>query len=654
MVRQTQNSAVGALLVLLSGVNLVNAADGPWSEDGRQRPQASHSRSASSRITVPAKRSPLADEAPPRNYYQELFEGDEAAKPAEETPAPSKRIPVRSNLLDQPRKVANQTKIERPAAKEAPAADEAWPSVETSTERDAKFDERRDDAAAEKIQQVRVETRAKAPRVPLPPSRHRVTPITTSVSHTLEPAAATPTVTNGPLASGISLEWVKKSEFNVGQECAVELVVKNTGSSVVEQVAVDAYFQSPVRLTSAKPQPAESRDHLTWSYDTLPPGAEQRIAMKLVPGRRGDLGLKAQVRLTGSAAATFRVEEPQLKVALKGPTEVMLGDSASQLVLVSNPGTGPAQDVRIAAKVSSGLEHARGEQEVIEMEIGTIMPGESRTVRLPLMGVKGGEQSVSITANSSADVSNEASATIRVISPSLTIAADGPALRYKGRNAKFTAKVINDGSVANNNVRVVQMVGEGFEFVSADHGGKYDPAQRTVSWFLGRLEPDQAIDITCELTAVELGDFTQKILVSSDGGARAETSIGTQIDGVASLTMEIVDLDDPVEVGVETAYEIRVRNNGTKVATNVKVHCELPSGVQLLMAKGPTDAMAEGRSLAFKPLGQLAPGQESIFRVQVKGLQDGNHRVKARVTSDSLTDPLVQEQPTKFYSDARR
>jgi hypothetical protein len=652
MIRKTQKLAVGAFLALLSGGIWSLAADKPWSESENDRPKATRSRSAAGRITVPVKRTPLHEGSAPRNYYQELFANGESTDEPDQKPAASKRfVPVRTNLLEKPRKVASDAAPRKPAEEVQNTSDD-WSTIETSAVRSAEFDERRDDKFENKIEHVRVETRPKS-RIPLPPSRHRSSPITTSVSHALEPAAP-PVASNGPLASGVSLEWVKKSEFNVGQECVVELVVKNTGASTVEQVAVDAIFQAPVRLTSAQPQPNEGRDRLSWNIDALPAGAEQRIVLKLIPGRRGDLGLKAQVRLTGTAAATFRVEEPQLKVALKGPTEVMLGDSASQMVLVSNPGTGAAQDVCISAKVTSGLEHARGERETIEMEIGTIMPGESRTIRLPLTGVQGGEHSVSITANTSSDVSHVASATIHVISPSLAIDADGPALRYKGRNAKFTAKVANDGSVANNNVRVLQAVGEGFEFVSADHGGKYDPAQRTISWFLGRLEPDQVIEVGCELTAIEIGDFTQKISVASDAGARAETTLDTTVDGVASLTMELVDLDDPVEVGVETAYEIRIKNGGSKAATNVKVSCDLPSNVKLLSAKGPTDALAEGRTLTFKPLPQLAPGQDSVFRVHVQGVQDGNQRVKARVTSDTLSDPLVQEEPTKFYSDARR
>jgi hypothetical protein len=80
----------------------------------------------------------------------------------------------------------------------------------------------------------------------------------------------------------------------------------------------------------------------------------------------------------------------------------------------------------------------------------------------------------------------------------------------------------------------------------------------------------------------------------------------------------------------------------------------LPHGVQLINAKGATEPVAEKHLLKFKPLSQLAPGQESVFKVHVKGLSEGNQRIKARLSSDSLPEPLVQEEQTKFYSDTRR
>lgn len=642
MNRMMRTLAAGSLVSLTSLLGW--AADRDWADSETPAPKSKRivvkdARPSSVKPRAGVRAKSAAQETMPPNYYQELFNsGRKPSEPSEPAEDSSARL-MSNRTAKKPISVASPSTEQEPFE-----SDDDWPQSAASGVKTARFGQ--DDGAKKPIKQVRVDVRPKSARIPVPPAKSRGSAPAPS-------ASAPPAPLAGPQVSSLSLEWVKKSELNVGQECHVELVVKNTGTSPVEQVAVDALIQAPVRLTSASPQPVENRDRLTWNFASLPPDSEQRIALSLIPVRRGDLGLVAQVRVTGSAAAAFHVEEPLLQVALKGPTEITLGDSASQMVVVSNPGTGAAHDVKIVARASKGLQHARG-GETVEMDIGTISPGESRTVRLPLTGLKGGEQTLSVTASAGAELTASASATMNVISPSLSVAADGPALRYKGRNARYTIHVANDGSVANNNIRVVQSLGEGFRFVSADHGGKFDPTSKTVSWFIGRLEPGQSADVSSELNAVSLGDFTHHVLATSDAGARGEATVQTQVDGTPSLTMEVADVDDPVEVGVETAYEIRVRNEGSKAASNVVVSCELPAGVQLISAKGATDARIDRRTLTFRPLSQLAPGQDSVFRIQVKGIEEGQHRIQARVSSDSLEEPLLKEEQTKFYSDVRR
>lgn len=460
------------------------------------------------------------------------------------------------------------------------------------------------------------------------------------------------TVETGPQTPQVTVEWVKKSDINVGQECTVQLVVKNSGAIPASQVEVDALFPPTIRLTAVEPKPASATHRLTWSFPLLAPGAEKVIEIKMIPGRRGDLGTTAQVRFTGTAAAVFRVEEPMLKVALKGPAEVMIGDPVSQLVMVSNPGTGVAQDVKILAQLDEGLEYPRSEK--LEMAVGSLAPGETRTVRLPLTAVKGGKFSVKVSASSAGDLAAEAESVVNVIAPSLTVAVDGPGLRYKGRSAKYSLTVKNDGTVPNNNVRVTQSVASGFRFISADRGGKYDAAQKNIQWFVGRLEPGQTAEVSCELMAADLGAFTQSVNVTSDAGVQVAARMETEIDGASALTMEIVELDDPVEVGTETAYEIRVKNDGSKAAANVALACELPPAVELITAKGATEGAVEGRLLVFKALGELNAGTQAIYRIHVKASAEGNHKLRARLTSNSIQEPLIREEQTKFYSDANR
>ena len=97
-----------------------------------------------------------------------------------------------------------------------------------------------------------------------------------------------------------------------------------------------------------------------------------------------------------------------------------------------------------------------------------------------------------------------------------------------------------------------------------------------------------------------------------------------------------------------------MKNEGSKAASAIAVVCEIPEHVQLVSARGPTQAVANQRSVVFKGLPELAPGQQAIFRVQVKGQAEGTHRLRVRVTSGSLDEPLLMEEATKFYLDTAR
>ncbi len=402
-------------------------------------------------------------------------------------------------------------------------------------------------------------------------------------------------------------------------------------------------------MTKTVPQPSESGDRLAWSFPVLEAGKEEIIRVSLIPTVRGELATTAHVRFTGSSANVFQVDEPMLAVTVKGPKEVLVGDPASHIITVSNPGTGTVGNVFVEVIVPSGLEHPRGER--LSMEVGALGPAESRTVRLGLSAVAGGTHQVQVVAKADSNLKQVASSDVTVVAPSIKLALDGPSLRYVGRSAVYVLTIQNDGAAPSNNVRLIHKAPEGFQFVRADKGGKYDESAQTVSWFVGRLEPGQSVPVKVELLPTKLGAFTHRAGVVSEQGGRSEAVCETTVDGSAALQMEIVELADPVEVGAETVYEVRLKNNGSKAAQNVGISCELSPGVQLVSAKGPSEHLVENGLVVFKSLAALSEGQSVAYHVHVKGTIEGNHRFRVRLASNSITEPLISEELTKFYGE---
>ena len=511
-----------------------------------------------------------------------------------------------------------------------------------------------------KIQQIGVErTETTPPPLPAQPVLPQVEPVLTPQSQVGPMTTKAPTkvyqashFSFDQAASAnpsIELKWKKRTEFIVGQECEFDLIVSNTGSGDAMDVVIDAYFPAAVRLTKAAPKPLASNDRLSWTFDKIAESEQHVIRLAMVPSQRGDLNTRATARFTSVASNQFTVQEPMLKLAVTGPDEVIIGEPASQVVQVSNPGTGIAKKVEIEVRVPQGLEHPRGER--LLMEIGSLNPGEKRNVRLSLSARAGGKHDVQIMARAENGLRQLSTAKVNVIAPSLTLDVAGPSLRYIGRSATYAVTVTNTGSAATNNVRVVHEIPAGFEYHKADKGGKWEEASRTINWFVGRLDAGESMKLQLHLTAKQLGDHAHKVRATSEHGAKTDAGIKTRIDGTASLILEIVDLDDPVEIGKETAYEIRVKNEGSKADTNVGIACELPRGAQLVSVKGASQYREADGGVFFKPLPNLAPGKVAVFQVILKGNVAGNHRFKARLTSDSITDPLIFQELTKFYED---
>ncbi|QDT37481.1 COG1361 S-layer family protein [Stratiformator vulcanicus] len=493
---------------------------------------------------------------------------------------------------------------------------------------------------SESMQPQDVRTPAFGTNLPTPqPSTTLRTTNTTALS---DAASAT-----GTQEASVSVKWVRRSEINVGQVCEIELVVKNDGPSTATGCEVDAFFPATVRLSETKPAAADAGDHVTWTIGELAGGEQKSFLISLVPSVRGSLDVAAYVRTTNVAGERFSVQEPMLAMTLKGPERVVVGDPATHTIVVSNPGTGTAKNVTVEATLPEGLEHAKGQK--LAMNIGSLAPNETRVIRLALAATKGGPQPIEVLATAGETLSRTASNDVFVVAPSLRLEMDGPGLRYVGRTAKYTLRVTNDGSAPNNNVRVSHKVPSGFEFTKTDMSGRYDELNRMVTWFVGRLDAGETKELSLELTASEAGVFEHLAGAISEHGARAETSVQTEVDGIASLVLEVVDLDDPVEVGRETAYEIRVKNVGTKEAANVDISCKLPEGVMLLDARGPSAHKATGQVIFFRPLDNLGAGKTAVFQIHVKGSIEGDQRFRVRLASDSITEPLIFEELTKYY-----
>ena len=153
------------------------------------------------------------------------------------------------------------------------------------------------------------------------------------------------------------------------------------------------------------------------------------------------------------------------------------------------------------------------------------------------------------------------------------------------------------------------------------------------------------------LLPIEEGQAVVKLEAKADLGAMAKSERSVQIGSLAELTFSINDSADPIEVGGETTYEIKVTNTGSRADSNVEVALQLPAGIELI-SSSDTQAKTDGNGLiAFGRRNQFPANSEMVFRVVARGVQQGTHIVKAMVRSDQSQVPVNKEESTTVYFD---
>jgi uncharacterized repeat protein (TIGR01451 family) len=463
-------------------------------------------------------------------------------------------------------------------------------------------------------------------------------------------SSITPPNPTGRQEPAVSIEWVGPPTAKVGQPAEFTLVVRNACNIPVQQVLVRVRVPAGMSAAATEPKAISENNVLVWDLGTLLSKQEKNLQMKLVADAKGDVMPQAWVTFTGSSVMQVKVREPKLLLKASAPEKVMVGDAAAFTLTVSNPGDGAADQVKIHAVLSDGLEHARGNK--VDFEIGNLAAGETRSVQLICATKSGGAQKCEGAAEAEGGLKSADVAGVDVIMPRLDLQLVGPGLRYLERKALYTLRVTNPGDAPATNVTVSDVVPVGFKVLAASDGGRHDFSTRTVSWFLGEIGAGQSREVKFEVQAINPGEHKHKATAVAARGLRSEAELLTRVEGLSALLLEMVDTEDPIEVNGDTAYEIRVTNTGSKTETDIKIIATVPDKMQFKSAQGPVHYREEGKTIVFEPIEKLAPRADAIFRINVKALEPGTVRFKIQLTSTNLVEPVVKMEATRIYSDA--
>ena len=336
------------------------------------------------------------------------------------------------------------------------------------------------------------------------------------------------------------------------------------------------------------------------------------------------------------------VTQPKLEMTISGPDDILYGDKAVYQVEIRNPGTGTAEEVVVKLPEALGGE---------SQPIGNITPGKSQRFQIELFARTAGELNLLATATANGELTSSVQRKVRVRRANLEVTLNGPAKKYAGTDATYNVTVTNRGDAIAEDVMAAIALPNGVEYL-----GGLDNAEQTgngLTWNVGSMKPGDSEEYNIRFVLNTSGDVQLEVGTRGAGDLAAANQCVTTVQTVADLTLNVVDPRGPLPTGETVAYEIRIKNRGSKAATNIDVVMHFADGIEPTAAEGMKNQISPGE-VAFNAIPAIQPGQEIVLTVMAQAEQSGTHVFRAQLTCDDSDSSEIAQGTTRFYGDTVR
>ncbi|MCO6429408.1 MAG: DUF11 domain-containing protein [Deltaproteobacteria bacterium] len=416
-----------------------------------------------------------------------------------------------------------------------------------------------------------------------------------------------------------------------------------------------------------QPQERQAADGSSqWTFDVIPAGGERSVEVQGVAHGEGAMRSCVTVDYKPAACSTINVVKPELEIETavldeqgKPAREFF---SCEPIVLnyeVRNTGSGATQPATMRINLPSGLNAGSNRDDVrqtdqgIEIQLGRLEQGERVRDSLPLTADRSGTYELAATA-SAGDLSVQSQRYgIKVLKPELSLAVNSPDKAYFGQRAQYEVTVKNSGDVAAPDTQLLLEMPDAIENVSVNKPNDVRARNGNRAFEIGALAPGESktvsISGSMESDTYEPRNITLTAAAQAYCADEQRQRVSSQLTGIPALRVEVIDKTDPVQIGSNTVYEIRVKNQGTAEDTGINLSAQLPPTFEFVDGSGDSNVRMRGDQLTFSRIDSLAPGDVASWQVEAKAIEAGKGRLELQLESDATKRPVIEMEPTRTF-----
>lgn len=455
--------------------------------------------------------------------------------------------------------------------------------------------------------------------------------------------------------SVLLVEKTVPTEVLAGQPFEVVYKISNLTDLLVQDVTFTGTSDRNFRPEDATPEPDRMGDReATWVIGDLPPRQSREIRVRGSALEEGTVSGCGSVTFNPVLCDAIRVVKPAIQLAKSMPAQVIQCDPIPVRLVVRNNGSSTLTGVRVVDSLPAGLQTEAG-QNTASFDVGTLAPGEAKELTFNASATRTGKFTNPARVTTAQGVEATAEASITVTKPVLTVACDVPALKemdgqrfteFFGRPFEVCWTVKNTGDAVSANTVLEVPVPAGLTFRAATEGGTASGG--AVVWNLGSLAPGASRKVCATFVGASAGNYTFSANTRGACADRVATTCSVTIQGISAILVEVVDDPDPIQVGEETTYTIRVTNQGGGLDLHdVVVKAIFPDEMAPGVASGA--AQVVGKTVTWPAVANLPVKQVITYTVKGRALKAGDNRVRFEVTTRERPAPIIELESTTAY-----
>lgn len=441
----------------------------------------------------------------------------------------------------------------------------------------------------------------------------------------------------------LSLDKQIPKNIAVGQEYMTRTVV--TARRPVTDATVTDTIPNNTKFVKSDPQATKSGNEVTWHLGTMNRGDVRTIEAWYLPTSAGTRMECTTFDAKPRTCHKIFVGQPELSVIKKAPEMVEVGKPFTYNIIVKNTGDTTATNVVLRDTLPPTVKNTSGNQD-ITVNVGDLAPQQSsKPLTINAIGNRSGSVCNTAVASSDSQASVNSTACTKFYRMALDLVKRGEKTEYIGKQADYSISLRNTGDITQQNVKVIDTAPQGTRVVNAG-GGELNG--NTVTWTVPSLLAGENKTFKVTLTSATAGTRCNQATVTS-GQMNKSAQACTDWQGLPAVLVEMIDTKDPLLVGEQTTYKIRVTNQGSGTDHDVKVNISFPNNIKPISANGAGHGTVNGQLVSYAPVTNLGAKDTIEYNITAKAVAQGKNKIKAQVMTDSLKTPVNEEESTHVY-----